>query len=299
MHIEDFIIWTYCFVVDFMNKDIPNSRALRTRGFDPKISDAEIITIEIVGEYLQMDEDTAIWRYFKHHWLSLFPNLGSRSNFAKQAAGLWNIKQRLHSHLVEVLGAHKEKIHIIDGFPMKTCHFKRAYFSKTFKHVEQSDYGFCASKSESYFGFEGTVVISESGVITGFTVTKPNIEREASFEAVYNINGCLFTDKGYLGEKYAIEMEYEQNITIIAPPKSNQKDNLSKKERKHINDVRRKIESVISQLTERYSIGKVKAREVMQLTNRITRKVLSHTFAMIAIRDMGRSDMSIRYALNF
>ncbi len=41
---------------------------------------------------------------------------------------------------------------------------------------------------------------------------------------------------------------------------------------------RRKIvETVISQLEQRFNIGTVKARDSWHLTNRITRKVLAHT----------------------
>jgi hypothetical protein len=41
---------------------------------------------------------------------------------------------------------------------------------------------------------------------------------------------------------------------------------------------RRKIvETVISQLDQRFSIGTVKARDALHLTNQVTRKVLAHT----------------------
>jgi hypothetical protein len=38
---------------------------------------------------------------------------------------------------------------IVDGFPMTTAHFKRANKSNNFKG--ESGYGFCASKSETYY----------------------------------------------------------------------------------------------------------------------------------------------------
>ena len=39
------------------------------------------------------------------------------------------------------------------------------------------------------------MVISERGFITGYTVTKPNIEREASFECVAGLSGLIEESK--------------------------------------------------------------------------------------------------------
>jgi len=49
---------------------------LRTRGFAPRLSDSEVITMEIVGEFLGYDGDEAIWEYFKQYWAAGFPAWG-------------------------------------------------------------------------------------------------------------------------------------------------------------------------------------------------------------------------------
>lgn len=76
------------------------SSLLRSRGFMPKLSDAEVITMELVGEFMGKDQDKGIWRYFRNHWHEWFPHLGSRANFAKQSANLWDLKRRLQDHIV-------------------------------------------------------------------------------------------------------------------------------------------------------------------------------------------------------
>ena len=87
MSVEDFIIWMYCCVDDYL-KTIPDIDNLRSRGFPPALSDAEVITMELVGEFLGIDTDKGIWQYFTNHWQNFFTGLGSRSNFAKQASNL-------------------------------------------------------------------------------------------------------------------------------------------------------------------------------------------------------------------
>lgn len=291
MSLEDFIIWMYCRVDDYL-KIFVKGGILRSRGFPPALSDSEVITMEIVGEFLGIDTDKGIWKYFKDHWQHFFPAIGSRSNFAKQASNLWCLKQMIQEQLIGDLGSTGEALHIIDGFPMPLCHFRRAKRCKLFRDVEQAAYGYCASKKENYYGFEGHVVITKTGVITGYAVTKPNIEREASFECVRNIKGLLLGDKGYIGDHYSEELKME-NIQLSVPSRKNMSDDETPAFRRYLNNTRRRVETIIGQLVERFSLSKVRARDSWHLTNRVVRKVLSHTLAMALLRERGLGVMAL------
>lgn len=291
MPLEDFIIWMYCRVDDYL-KILLKGGTLRSRGFPPALSDSEVITMEIVGEFLGIDTDKGIWKYFKGHWQDFFPAIGSRSNFAKQASNLWCLKQMIQEQLIGDLGSTGEALHIIDGFPMPLCHFCRAKRCKLFRDVEQATYGYCASKKENYYGFEGHIIMTKTGVITGYTVTKPNIEREASFECVRNIEGLLLGDKGYIGTDYSGELKRE-NIQLSVPSRKNMSDDETPAFRKYLNNTRRRVETVIGQLVGRFSLSKIRARDTWHLTNRVVRKVLSHTLAMVLLRERGLGIMAL------
>jgi hypothetical protein len=125
MPTEDLIITVYCMVDDLL-KDTLGEQRLRERGFTPSLTDSEVITMEIVSEFLSIDTDKGAWKYFMNHWKKLFPKLGSRSHFAKHASNLWNIKQQLHKHLAKQRGAFSDLLHLAGGFPLPVCHFKRA-----------------------------------------------------------------------------------------------------------------------------------------------------------------------------
>ncbi len=90
---------------------ITQGRPIRQRGFAPSLTDSEVITMEIVGEFRGLDTDRDIWKYFRDHWLQLFPNLPSRSTLARQGANLWEYKQRLQRKLASSLGAFQDQIH--------------------------------------------------------------------------------------------------------------------------------------------------------------------------------------------
>jgi hypothetical protein len=102
MSLEHFIITVYCWVDETVS-ELMNGQQLRLRGFAPGLSDAEVITMEVVGEFLGIDIDSGLWRYFHEHWLTWFPRLSSRANFAKQAAHLWWVKQQLQAQSAKAL----------------------------------------------------------------------------------------------------------------------------------------------------------------------------------------------------
>jgi hypothetical protein len=87
--IDEFIIAVYCCVDDCL-KTLTNSQSPRRRGFEPGLSDAEVLTMEIVAEYQGIDRDKAIWQYFRRHWRAWFLQLPSRSSFSRHSANLWH-----------------------------------------------------------------------------------------------------------------------------------------------------------------------------------------------------------------
>jgi len=47
--------------------------AYASGGFAPKLTDSEVITLGVVGEFLGLDTDVGLWKYFRRHWPSWFP----------------------------------------------------------------------------------------------------------------------------------------------------------------------------------------------------------------------------------
>ena len=91
MERDIFIISVDCLVADIM-QIIGKSYKFRSKGFPPKLTDAEVITMEICGEFFKLHEDTEIYKYFKRHYSHFFPHLPDRTNFVRQSANLWQVK---------------------------------------------------------------------------------------------------------------------------------------------------------------------------------------------------------------
>lgn len=296
MPIEQFIIEVFCLVDDELEKILLGNK-LRQRGRPPVLSDSEVITMEVIGEFLGKDCDTAIWQYFMMHWRHFFPKIPDRTNFAKQAANLHAVKRLLQESLACKLGAFADNLHLIDGLPIPVCKFARAHFSQIFKG--EAAYGYCAAKQERFYGFRGHIVINSIGVVTAATFTAANIdEREVCPELMAQLRGLALGDKGYIRPSLQDGLE-TQELYLQTPLRENMKDERPMWFLKWILSTRRLVETVIGQLTDRFKIEKVRARNVWHQASRFWRKLLAHTVCVKIGLDCGNEPLQFENLLSY
>jgi len=75
-------------------------------------------------------------------------------------------------------------------------------------------------------------------------------------------------------------------------------ENRSKEFIKWLISTRRLVETVIGQLTDRFKIEKVRARKLWHLTNRIARKVFSHTICAFINKKKGNPPLQFELLIN-
>jgi hypothetical protein len=202
------------------------------------------------------------------------------------------VKQEIRKAIVQKLLPFGSELSIIDGFPIPVCGFRRAHFSKLFKG--HADFGHCAAKNLRYFGFKGHLLIDENGLILDCAVAAANIdEREMIFDMSSVTGTDLLGDKGYICSKTRKEEFKSEGINIHTPLRSNMKDDRPKEFVKMINNKRRLVETVIGQLSERFNIEKVRARDMWHLTVRIGRKLLAHTVNCFINHTLGNSILQL------
>src|SRR5437588_1641022 len=105
MTLDDYMLRVFCLIDDQLTA--LHLDHVRQRGCAPRLSDSEVLTIELVGEFLGFDRDAQLFWYFRRHHAAAFPRLRQvhRTTFLRQAANLWAVKQRLQRHLAGVLTA--------------------------------------------------------------------------------------------------------------------------------------------------------------------------------------------------
>lgn len=289
MDLDNIIINFFC-LIDDAKKEIVKEQKIRQRGPKPVMDDSEIMTIEVVGEILGIDKDKKLFEYFRHYYPHFFPSLTriSRVTFIRQAANLWKVKERVWQHLLR-LSEHDLSLGIVDSFPIPVCLFARAPKCKRF--AGEASFGKDRLIRQTFYGFRLHVLISKKGLITCFVLAPAN-EQDISVipEMVEDWIGTVIGDRNYWSPMIKEELA-RAGVKLIAPFKLRSKDPRPETS-KFINHIRYTIETVFSQLTERYHIKKVWARDRWHLLSRLYRKVLSHTLAFLLNQQIGNSPLA-------
>src|SRR5262245_52981226 len=171
MSLQDLLLLVSCLVDDHL-KALGLSSP-RQRGPDPEVADSEVITIELVGEYLGLDRDARLFWHFRQHHRADFPALARvhRTTFARQAANLWRVKQLLQRRLAEGLSGPVADW-LVDSMPLPVCRFGRGGFCKGFRG--QAAFGYDPLQKQAYFGFRLHLRSSREGVILDYELAPAN-----------------------------------------------------------------------------------------------------------------------------
>ena len=290
MQLIDFIIKIFVIVDDFCKKYFPG-RQLRSRGPLPQLADSEVITMEIVGEFKGFKEDKSIYHYFKQHWNNLFPRLPDRSNFVRQSANLWKVKEALWKHLQADRGTW---LQILDSMPLEVCKFVRAKHSKLFKG--SANYG--KWFGQTFFGYRLHLKISRIGMIRSFSLTAANVHDIKCVEELLedDCEGWVLADKGYRSKPLHQKLWQQRRIYMHTSIRRNEeKDSpLPKTTIRRLTGIRRLIETVGGQLEQQFFIKTTLARDLWHLSNRIVRKILSHTVGVFLNLQLNRDPLKLK-----
>lgn len=273
MDLDTLIITVFCQIDDAL-PTVFNGTRLRERGREPLLSDAEVLTMETVGEFLGLAQDKQVFEYFRRHYQNFFPSLGKvhRTTFARQAANLWRVKEKLWQLVLSGLDFDSE-ISLIDSFPLEVCRFARANRCRRLREI--SAYGYDEVARQTFFGVRFHLRVCLPGVITTFEFAPADIDELKVAEDLFErVSGFALGDRNYWSPAW-FEICRRKGLQIIAPFRSAKRE--KRRFPRRLTNLRRRIETVIGQLAERFSIKRVWARDAWHFCSRLLRKVLAHT----------------------
>ena len=275
MGLEDALI-TLSLLVDDAYRVVTCGGRLRQRGPEPKLSDVEVLTMEVFGEQQGRHDAAAIHRYVDGPWRPFFPALGSDQAFARQCAALSVIKQRILDRLFPASG----DIHVLDGFPIPVCRTCRGTRCRTFRDAAAS--GYCAAKKEYFYGLRGHLVITLAGTAVAFTVTTANVDERDVVPNLYGkVHGLLIGDKGFISVNLKAEAA-AHDIDLQTPLRKSMPDPRDPDAVARLMRIRRAVETAIGKLAERFAAQTTRARDLPSFVNRMARKLLADNFSLMS-----------------
>jgi len=245
-------------------------------GPKPKFSDLEIITLSLISDSLLIDSEHYLFK--KLHREAVFPHLIERSVYNKRKRSLSFYINKTRNALVKKLVSCEDTF-VLDSMPVEICKFARAKRIKICKEHEETSpaFGYCSSQQQTYFGYKLHGVCTVGGIITDFDLSRANV---ADIHYLNDIRSrycnCIFLgDKGYLSDELQTELFEEHRLLLNTPMRANQR-----KFRKHpavFRRVRKRIETIFSQLCDQFLIRRNYAKTFSGFSTRILSKITAFT----------------------
>ena len=290
---RDTFITSVYYLVDNEYKKLCLVYRVRHAGFAPELSDAEVMTMEICGEYFKLHTDKDLYDYFAQHYRHFFPKLADRSSFVRHAANLWQFKAELQRRLTRWSEQATDPVQPIDTLPLPVCTYTRARRDRCF--TGHADYGYCDAKDLHYYGFKLGLRISRCGMITHYSLlaARPHDINHLE-QLVEGFRGIAPADKGFIDLALQQQLAQEHGVHVVTARKKGMKAALYPWGLvKTCGRWRKLVETVGSHLTERFGIHRTRAHDLWHYQHRLIRKILAHTVAVFLNLQLGRPPLDL------
>jgi hypothetical protein len=286
---EDVVTWMYVIVDDVWQQLAP---VYHRPGPAPRCSDSELLTMLLVGEWQGWHTETALVR----HWAAypqLFPVIPERSRLNRRRRGLLYALNDVRRLILRLLDLAQDRHCVIDSLPVPVIQFHLVPSSPaaavTWKSYDAT-YGYVPTKKQRIFGYKLTLLIALNGVILDFELAPANAPDLAVGEELLARHAWLIAigDTGYVSAPVAAALDAERDVHLLTVPRRNQHQQLPREAARRLNRLRQMIETVNSQLTEQFQIGRHQAHTFWGLCARLYAKLTAHTLCIYLNRLLGK-----------
>ncbi len=286
MTIEDLFVTIFVFIDDFFKVRFQSSNIIRrSPNHNPAFTDAEVVTVQIVGELLGIDSQRA-WLNLAHkNWKYLFPKLPERTRFGRRVRKLYFVFGLIQENLGYLTDANLDNYYIVDSFPLTLCNLKRLSGSKCpFENYA----AVCknASKGNYYYGMKAHLATDLRGIPRFIFLTPAHVSDVATLEMMIDeIHRCnnspfppiVIGDKGYVGEERGKRMLEQSGIQVVPIQRNYDKERGETGLNSMIKKTRKIIETTISLLVDQFNMAKTRTRSVLGLATSMIAKTVALT----------------------
>jgi hypothetical protein len=241
----DYAIAIYCFLDDFLHK---STAQLDTRR---KLSDAQLMTTALMAARFFYGNFATAMKYMQeHHGFQKIDKSGFNRHLHRLEAKLNAIFLGMGQALKQL---NTSSSYLIDSFPVTVC--KNIRIPRCRILQGEAYHGYNASKREYFYGFKVQVVTTSEGIPVEYFISAGAFADITAFQAMnldLPAHSELYGDSGYTD--YELEDYYQEceQVDLLIQRKSNakRKDHPALAFLKQ--QMRKKIETVFSTITDRF-----------------------------------------------
>jgi hypothetical protein len=237
-----------------------------------------VIALSLTAECLSIDSENYLFSKLNKEYRAEFKNMISRRQYNDRRKLLFEKTERVRKLMSERLNSIAE-VFAIDSMPLEICKLSREKRNKMGKESPHHwpDKGYCASQKKYFYGYKLHSVCSAAGVIQSLDLTRASVHDVHYLKDVKELfsNCTIIGDKGYISRQQQLNLFETAGIQLEVPLRSNQKEH--KPVMWILKKVRKRIETVFSQLCDQFMMQRNYAKSFTGFKSRILAKVAGLT----------------------
>ncbi len=248
-------------------------------GIAPRVSDAELVTLAVLGTLHGSTNETAWVRYTHAHLSGLFPYVPQQSGYNKRLRKLAGLLDAVTRQLAGATSVFTDDVLVVDSTPVE-CARSRATVARS-ALAGWAEYGYCASHSRFFWGLRLHLVATLHGLPIAYALTGAEAdERQVLLglidtdPAVSLVAGrTIIADKNYYGRQFEHQVA-ATGFTLLRKPRAGEGPRAGGRLFKPL---RQTIESVFSTLKDPLSLERHRARTPRGVITRVLTRLLALT----------------------
>lgn len=258
----------------------PKRVPARPKGsFEPRTSDAEMLTLAVMQAVLGYPSEARWLRYAHQHLRSLFPDLPLQPGYNKRLRKLAHTMTWLINQLARQVSVATDDVWVVDSTPVECARSRET--------VKRSDlagwagYGYCASHSRYFWGLRLHLVCTLHGLPIAWALTSAKAdEREVLTALLASTPGLdrdavqlLIADKNYYGKAFEAELDHA-GIDLLRKARKGERP---RRGTKFFKPLRQVVESVFDTFKGQLDLERHHAKTPAGLATRVAQRVLALT----------------------
>lgn len=264
-----------------------------------RFTDTDAIALSLAADFLGLNSENYLFASLNSDYKDCFPNLLSRRQYNDRRKRLANEINQLRNIISDKMNKTRktQDIYVVDSMPLRICKIARKHRSTICKDDTTliPKVAWCAAQDEWYYGLKLNVVCTGEGIIKAFKIADPTIHDVHYLDEIgKDFRGCrIVGDKGYISKGRKQELLNDYNVHLETPPKKNQKNQKPFVYGK----VRKKIETLFSQLNGQFNTQRNFAKTIRGYVSRLYSKLCTITLLQYINKSGGKPIGRVQYAL--
>ena len=216
---------------DDLLKDFPERAPERPEvGFEPKITDAELIALAVMQALCGRPSEARWLRYAHAELRHLFPYLPKQPGYNKRLRALSDTIRWLIGALARDTSLWTDDVWVVDSTPVECARSRET--------VRRSDlagwaeYGYCASHSRYFWGLRLHLICTLHGLPVGFALTGAKADERETLLGILDADPALTAerdgktvigDKNYFGREFEAALS-EAGMELLRPARKGEPD---------------------------------------------------------------------------